>query len=488
MSNKIITTIETILGLTKNKEEFESGFGFDMPESSHPLYLNLYSRNLSTDFGLFNIIQTLKYKVFKPLSRGIDTNAGFGQVSLGPSLNPLIIVPGLGTSRVVAIWSKDGSPNVKQLDLGNNFEKSSEWNCRRYQDEWSTIWFPSVESAGGMSQYCWADNTYVLYNKERNIIMDAEGVRTQVPNFGGIDFVPPSYMDPLIQSLQAVGYKNGTTLFSAPYDFRKICSKDMLEEFSNSFRNLIEKSVSQNNGKPAILLGHDLGSPLVNYFLTKSPQDWKDKYIKFFVSFSGSFGGCPKALRTLLSGTDISNRRESDILRSVSKNFSGIQWMLPSPSVYGDFGLVNFRKVTYTAKDIPKLLRMAGYEDSALIYENIVLPVQVQSLQAPHVTTYIFCGENVMTESSYNYNNSLREQPVKNYPYYSTELAYANNFDFPQQFNGDGTIPKFALEIPMSWSKTQNQPIYYRFYQDAEHKEILELQDPVRDFLSILNA
>ena len=293
-------------------------------------------------------------------------------------------------------------------------------------------------------------------------------------------------MGRLVQSLEAVGYVPGSTLFGASYDFRKICSSDMLQEYITSLVGLIENAFQVNGNKKVVMVGHGLGAPLVNYFFSRVPKEWKDMYIKCFVSFSGSFGGCPKALRTLLSGTETNNFKERTLLREVSKNFAGIQWMLPSPSVYGDYKLINFRQRDYASKDIPQLMKLAGYNESSQIYENIVLPVQTQSLQAPHVTTYVFAGSEVPTESSYIYSNSLTESPIRNYPLYQTDLPYGDNFDFPQKFNGDGTMPRFSLEIPMGWSNYQKEPVYYRFYNGCEHKEILEMQEPIRDFIGIL--
>ena len=487
----LTTIVATLLTtLVRRKECFTSGFGFDMPPSDHPLYLNMYDQNLTTDFGLFNLVQTLKYKYFKPMSRGIQTNAGLGQVSLGPKLSPVILIPGLGTSPLLATWNKNDTVNVKNLDFFKNFESSESWDCRRLQYNWSPIWFPKENlnenpETKGIAQYCWADNVRVVYNPETNKIENSPGVVTEVPNFGSADFVPKSYMEPLIRALEATGYVRGSSLFAAAYDFRKIASKDVLMNYCSSLKSLIENSVA-TNGYKATIVAHDLGAPLVNYFFSICPQEWKDMYIERFVSISGAFGGCPKALRTLLSGTEVYNPKEKEILRQVSKNYSGIQWMLPCPSVYGDFKLVNYRERSYTAKDITQLLQMAGYEEAVGIYNNLVLPVQTQSLQAPHVTTYVLAGQKVMTESSYTYSNSLTQSPVTNYPYYQTDLPYGNNFDFPQHFNGDGTMPKFALEVPMQWTNSQRHPIFYRFYHEAQHKEILELQDPIKDLLSII--
>ena len=476
------TLICVIILSIGSREHFTSGFGFDMPDNEQPLLLNMYKQNLNVDFALFNFIQTLKYKVFKPIQQG-------------GMQTPVIIIPGLGESKILATWNKSGaeqpSGNVKSLDLYQNFENSNDWNCRTMQMDWSTIWYPEEELNGnietkGLAQFCWADNIRVNYDPETNTITNTAGVRTISSDVGSVEFVSKSYMGQLVRALESAGYRKGSTLFGASYDFRKICNNPTLREYCIGLANLIEHSVRTNNGKKAVLVTHNLGSQLANYFLTGMPQEWKNMYIKSFVCLSGTFGGCPKALRTLLSGTDLSNSQEKNVLREVCKNFNGIQWMLPSPIVYGDTPLVEFKMVRYSAKDIPELLRLAGYNDSMAIYENIVKPVQLRSMQAPNVTTYIFAGNNLPTESSYTYEMSLTESPQKNYPNYNTQLPYRNDFNYPQQFTGDGTMPRFALEYPTQWTKYQKEPVYYRFYDQMEHMDILSSEEPIKDLLSIL--
>ena len=484
-----IGIVALLLFNRQNVENFTSGSGFEMSNNSFPLFLNMYPIDLSTDFGLFNMIQSLKYKIFKPLSRGIYSDSGFGVISTGPSLNPVILVPGLGISKIEGIWNKDSGGDVKSLDLYKNFETSEKWSCRTVQQNWSTLWFPynpldQIPETANLSNYCWAENVVVGYDKK--IITDADGVYTRVPNFGSVDFTDSSYMNAMIKALEAIGYVQGSTLFAAGYDFRKIASSDILDLYCKEFQGLVENMVHHNQGQKAFLVGHSLGSCLTNYFLATRPKKWKDTYVKAFVTISGGFGGCPKALRTLLSGTDVTNKNEQNLLRLVTKNYTGMQWLLPSPKIYGDMPLVTYKQMKFTAKDIPNLLKSAGYVDSAEIYTNVVLPVQNKSMEPPNVTTYVFAGDNVQTESSYLYRNTLTEDPIKNYPSYNTNLPYNNQFDYARNFNGDGTMPKFALQYPLHWSNSQKEPVYYRFYPQMEHKNILDLKDPIRDLLAII--
>jgi hypothetical protein len=445
------------------REDYTNGFGFEMPESIHPIFLNMYAQNLGRDFGLFDIIQHLKYTYFSPnLDTGLTTNK---------KMCPIIFIPGLGVSKIKGKWDQSGSKSDTQSD------------CT--QRDWTKIWFP--EENGYFNNNCITDSVKVVY-KNMNVI-NANGVSTVIDKFGSISFDPESYLADWLEAVRALGYTENQNLFGAAYDFRKICSKEELYNYCMSLKQLIEHSV-KINGKKAILVGHSLGSNLANYFLVTMTSEWKDMYINSFASFSGAFGGCPKALRTILSGVDIRvgiiNKSEKEILRNITRNFTGLQWMLPSPAIYNDIPLVHYNNVSYSANNIHQLLHMVGAVEAADIYKNVVYPVQMESLKAPGVKVYTFSGTNLMTESSYKYRDSLEDDPVKNHPYYKMNQSYTSNIDYPEEFNGDGTIPHFVLQHPLTWTNYQKEPIIYRFYDRAEHKDILVTEQPVNDFISIL--
>lgn len=478
----------------KNAENFKpignggsSGFGYQPPASDYPLFQNFYPQQLGQDFGLFSTIQKLKfYNIQFPTGnngyqKGVFTNTGHGQVNTGRTLSPIILVPGLGASKIFGQWNKTQTQAVKQLDAFGNFEISEKWKCRQNQPQWTELWFPENET--GLSQYCWQDNTSVYL--QNNNIINSEGVITTVPHFGDLDFQPTNYMGTMIEALEALGYMKGTTLFGASYDFRKICSPDEMDAWKLSFKSLIERSVSLNR-KKAILIGHSLGSTLVNYFLTTTDKEWKDRYIQSFVSFSGAFGGCPKALRVLLSGDSLPSKEEQKVVKYTTMNFTGLHWMLPSPAIYGDIPLLHYRQVSYGSKDLPEIMKMADFPMAADIYTNLVGGIQAKSMEAPGVATYIMAGTNVNTESSYMYDDSLLNDPVKNYPYYQTDKGNNNQFNYPQLNNGDGSMPKFALEFPLTWSNYQKEPIHFRFYERAEHTKIMSMKEPIEDLLEVV--
>jgi len=447
------------------------------PESGLSLFMNLH-KQFGSDFKLFEFIQKLKLNNSDPVWNGVYSKGGHTRnLFKSKKLPPIILVPGLGATPIFARWNKSTSQGIKSIDESDNFETGDAWACKQIQSSWTQLWEPDVE---GIASYCWADNVKVAPSSDNKKIVNASGVNTTIQDFGSLDFTG-EYMDNLIESLEAVGYKKGENLFGACYDFRKIGSQDEIDAWCFSLTKLIEKNSALQENQ-AIIIGHDLGSTIANYFLVNAVPEWKNKYIKSFVTISGVFGGCPKALRAILSG--VSAPANSLNFSDAVRNFSGLHLMLPHPNIYGDNPLVHFNQVSYSSYDIEKLINTVS-EEAAKIYK-IVKPIREKSMKAPGVTTYILAGDDLNTESSYKYNMSLVNSPQRNAPFYQLELPFNQKFNYPDYFVGDGTCPKFALEYPIWWTKTQQNPVYFQFFAGQEHSKILSSYEPIKYILSIL--
>ena len=75
---------------------------------------------------------------------------------------------------------------------------------------------------------CFAEQMAAVYDAASDDYRNAPGVETRVPFFGstrGFRYPDPdrrnfSYMDKFVSRLEELGYRDGETLFGAPYDFR----------------------------------------------------------------------------------------------------------------------------------------------------------------------------------------------------------------------------------------------------------------------------
>lgn len=446
------------------------------PESGLSLFMNLYPR-FGQDFRLADYIQRLKLKNNNPIWNGVYKSLSSRNLYQSKKLPPIIIVPGLGASILYAKWNKKTSEQVQTIDETNNFQQPDEWSCKQNQNEWAKIWPPNVS---GLANACWANNTKVMPNENKTGIVNNTGVITTSQEFGTLEFANEYYMTSLIESLEALGYQEGTNLFGANYDFRKIGDVEEINAWCMSLSKLIEQNCYLQEN-PAIIIGHDLGAVVANYFLVNALSDWKDRYISKFISVSGTFGGCPKALRVLLSGCS-----HSQSFNNAIQNASGLSLMLPNPLVYGNETLVELNEISYGSNDIPKLIQSVSTE--AFDIFNISKTVRDISMKAPGVEVHILGGTNLNTESNYSYKMSLMDEPDKNLPFYRMDLPFNQKFNYNDKFIGDGTMPKFALEYPIFWSKNQSQPVYYQFFTGMEHTKILSTLESVTYIVETING
>ncbi len=447
----------------------KSGFGFQEQSLDRALFVNFYPNELGTDFRLSSLLRKLKmynqgptltnanqlprYLVSGPVNSGVYN--GISQVTKGAPRIPIIIVPTIGASKIYGRWSKLGSDYVKKLDAYGNFETSTQWKCRDVQDNWEKLWFP--EGTQGLVEYCWS--SLMKTDTSSGYVNNQQGLSTAVNDMGQLDFGSDSY-NVLIKALNAIGYVNGQTLFGANYDFRKVTT-DLLS-FTRELKGLIDSK------GPCIIIGHGFGACLANAFLNSIDNAWKQRNIVSLLSISGTFGGCPKALRVLMSGEGpnaVSNRQESKIIRNTTLNYDSLSLMLPNPSIFGDTVLVSQNMKKFSAHEIPELLKRVNSN----VPSGILGDFTMKMLKAPEVPVYIMAGTGLNTESGYVYSDLL---------------------DSPQQtlkgYVGDGTVPDMSLRYPLEWSKYQKQDVNFKFYENAEHAQILSMYEPVSSILKLL--
>lgn len=437
-----------------------------------PLFLNFYPTNIGEDFNLYDFISKLKLNN-EPSIQGLPVINGSRKLFKDKQLPPVIIIPGLGCTPIYAMWKKVGD-NIRVTSESGEFDKTDQWSCRQFQDTFTKVW-PNTVNA------CWAN--VISVKPSKNGVDNQEGVTTTTDEFGTMNFGP--VMDNLISTLDALGYTEGENLFGAGYDFRKITDQKELDNWCMSLTKLIERT-SAIHKLPVVLLGHDVGSMIANYFLVTAVPGWKQKFIKSFITVNGAFGGCPKALRAVLSGSDVpyASAQERLTFTNATRNFGALSLMIPDPSIYLDKPLVHFNNVTYTGHDVPKLLARVSPELAQSFAQ--CSDIRKKCMLPPRVPVCMILGDDLSTENSYKYGKTLYDDPVKNYPFYNMDLPSNQHYDYSKLYVGDGTMPRFALEYPIVWSKYQQEPVYYKFFPGAEHSKILSMNDPVQQIIRVI--
>jgi len=77
---------------------------------------------------------------------------------------------------------------------------------------------------------------------------------------------------------------------------------DEMKDYYTNVKMLIEEMFIKSKGKSVILIGHSMGNLHILKLLNEMSQDWKDKYIRSFISISAPFGGSLVSIRCILSG------------------------------------------------------------------------------------------------------------------------------------------------------------------------------------------
>lgn len=91
----------------------------------------------------------------------------------------------------------------------------------------------------------------------------------------------------------------GTTVYSSSLLF--FVPSDENKEFFLALQQMIEE-MAEKAGGPVVLIAHSMGNMYTLYFLNQQPQEWKDRYIKAFISLGAPWAGVAKTLRVLTSG------------------------------------------------------------------------------------------------------------------------------------------------------------------------------------------
>jgi len=84
-------------------------------------------------------------------------------------------------------------------------------------------------------------------------------------------------MGELRSALERLGYRDGETLFGAPYDLRYApplpgqMSQVYYSRYFRRLARLVEDASRKNHGRPVIVLGHSFGGAVALEFIRNAP-------------------------------------------------------------------------------------------------------------------------------------------------------------------------------------------------------------------------
>ncbi|KAK1393506.1 Lecithin-cholesterol acyltransferase-like 1 [Heracleum sosnowskyi] len=399
------------------------------------------------------------------------------QAGMISNIHPLILVPGNGGNQLEARFTSD----YKATSLF-----CTRWNpVVKKQGGWFRLWFELNVLLAPFTQ-CFAERMTLYYDPEVDDYCNAPGIETRVPDFGSTEsllYLDPnlkhisSYMAPLVESLEDLGYAEGFTLFGAPYDFRyglaaeghpsKVGSK-----FLDDLKNLIEQASITNSGKPVILVSHSLGGLFVLQLLNRNSLSWRQKHIKHFVALAAPWGGTVQEMLTFASGNSLGVPLVDPLLvRTEQRSSESNLWLMPSPNIYSRKPLVITPSAKYSAYDIAQFLVDIGFSEGVVPYETRILPL-VNNMVAPEVDITCIFGSGVRTAETLFYGeNGFDKQP---------EILYGD---------GDGTVNMVSLmALESEWAGKKNQSVKVIRIPDVSHTSILEEDVALDEIVKVIKS
>ena len=290
-------------------------------------------------------------------------------------------------------------------------------------------------------------------------------------------------MAPLVESLEQIGYKNGKSLFGAPYDFRYGLApegrpSEVGAKFLQDLKSLVETASRDNGGKPVIILSHSLGGLFVLNLLIRNAPAWRQKFVRHFVALSAPWGGTVEEMLTFASGTTLGVPIVDPLLvRAEQRSSESNLWLMPNPNFFGpDQPLVVTPNASYSAHDTPEFLADIGFPQGVRPYETRVLPMmEARRLAAPGVPVTCVVGSGVETPERLVYGEGgFDERP---------EIVYGD---------GDGTVNMASLlGVEALWSddvKSKKQALRVIRVRGVSHTAVLKDDVALREILGVISG
>jgi lysophospholipase-3 len=305
------------------------------------------------------------------------------------------------------------------------------------------------------------------YNELQNEFVNPLGVEVRSAPFGTFESLLPessANFKPLRDALSSHGYKEGTDLFAAPYEWRRAIIS--IPEFTTSLSALVETAYMSNGNHKTHFIAHSSGGSMLLYFMNKQSQEWKDKYVESIITLSGNFAGEVDNYHDIITGLPVIEH----VSKSVYQTWDFYAWLLPNPRVYGGNRTIIYTSSrNYTAHDSLKLLLDLGLKPLANLYPQY--SELTGRLDPPNVTTHCFFGSQLPTAAGYIYS-TLDKPPTK---------TIESSGDGEQDDTTNMSCKKWASMSPRYFFEAKEFP-------GVKHTEMPTHPDVVKEILSIVIA
>ncbi|PAN32200.1 hypothetical protein PAHAL_5G470700 [Panicum hallii] len=375
-------------------------------------------------------------------------------------LHPIVLVPGVSCSKLEARLTGAYRPSVPR--------------CGAMKGKgWFGLWDNCSDLPGHHYVHCFMEQMSLVYDPVADDYRNLPGVETRVPNFGSARGfqINPEHPDWCLQALrrelERIGYRDGDTLFGAPYDLRRAppMPGQTSRAYSFYFRQLtrlIEDASRRNQGRKAILFGHSFGGTVALAFVQSTPMAWRDRYIKHLIlAAAPPAAGVVPTVKYAASGPEVLYvpTAPPPSLRPMWRTFESAVVNFPSPAVFGRRPLVVTARRNYSAHDMAEFLAAAGFGAASVLAFRRREVTSMDRFQPPMVPTTCINGEsNETLEQLVYWDGDFNARPV---------LVYGD---------GDGFInlvSMLAFDEQMRQQNEQNKLFKSIRLEGARHSTIV---------------
>lgn len=345
---------------------------------------------------------------------------GRRRLETGPSLSPVVFVPGVGGSQLDA--KLDGAHKSHPL-------------CRSHTANWFNVWL-NINLLNPIGLICLNDILRLEYNRTTKLTSSPKGVQVSAHEFGSLDSVEfldrsahlpgTAYFRTIVGALETrLGFEPNENMFGAPYDFRR--APNELAEFDANLTTLIERAYIENNFEPITLICHSMGCLNTVHLLNARAQHWKDVYVRRLVALGAPWRGSFRALSSLLLGDNLGIPFVDDHkLRKTQITFPSLLYLLPqrpaAPAPIAPVELVATSSKVYTFDNLDELFVDAKLDDQREMWLNV--RNYTLDLRAPNVELWCLYGTGLATPTKVEFDGELLE----------SRATQATSLD------GDGTV------------------------------------------------
>ncbi|KAH7829340.1 putative lysophospholipase III [Monocercomonoides exilis] len=383
-----------------------------------------------------------------------------GKYAPRKDLDPVILIPGLGGSRV-------------EYTLKN-------------ESKWKPLWLDVSRALPGKYEE-WIRQLTPVYDVNSDTYTSQPDLSTRPIDYGGVEGVRyldslakniSGYYNVILTAMEQTGYKIGKNVFGAPFDWRLANAKQIMTNgMCEKLKALVEKAASLNPGKKVHLVGHSMGCTFIQQFLRNYvPEGWRKRYVASFISISGPYGGSFEAYAHLASLHKWGSIPiPSKFIHKISQTLGGIFWMLPNFNAYSsDTVLARIPKANMVITMGNMTQTWISSNRSEVLAGVRSTMNHVNQIDPPQVPTYILYS---------NGQKTLREIQIDG----PADSWWQTESKTTLVGDGDGTVPIESLMAPLRWKNQQAEPVTSVLVENVGHFKILKEEKTVNTILDVIS-